>query len=358
MRKELAELSARRNLILTRLGRTALAHSSLSATDSRALEHLQSRIQDLMTTQALNSQTGRFPIEVRLPRRGFVALVCAAIALGFGWLGLTTIHGVLFESSGAAIQSVRDPAVAQAVGLVVAGDRRVGPDGVRAEVKWGTGSCFAISPDGYLLTNRHVIEDTWKLANAPHVRKAIREQKLIDLEPAVWVFLEGQKYVATIVHVSEKFDLSILKIDRPYGPYYRLSRTSDPGRGTAVFTLGFPGVSRLPISEEEKIRQIIQQESLSADVTKSFLKRDFAYVEKSGTVSKVFTEDGGGHWIEHNADINPGNSGGPLVNEEGVVLGINTLAADARVGQGTFLSFTLLQCLEEIDKHVPGVAWE
>jgi S1-C subfamily serine protease len=248
--------------------------------------------------------------------------------------------------------------VAQAVGLVVAGARVVTPDGERGEVAMSTGSCFAVSPGGHLLTNRHVVERTWKLANAPHVRQAIREQRLVDLEPTLWVFLEGQKYLATILHVSERFDLSILKIDRPFGPYFRLSRTSDPGRGTAVFSLGYPGVSRTPISKEEEIRQAIQRESLSADVTKQFLKRDFAYVEKSGTVSKVFTEEGGGHWIEHNADINHGNSGGPLVNDEGTVLGVNTLGVDATAGQGTYWSFTLLQCREEIERHVPEVVWE
>src|SRR5206468_3376245 len=161
-------------------------------------------------------------------------------------------------SSEATIRSVREPAVAQAVGLVVAGFRVVNPDGERGEVMIGTGSCFAVSPQGDLLTNRHVIEKTWNWANAPHVRKAIREQRLVDLEPTVCVFLDGQKYVARILHVSERFDLSILKIDRPSGPYYRLSRTSDPGRGTAVFTPGYPGVSRLPISKEEEIRQAIQ----------------------------------------------------------------------------------------------------
>jgi S1-C subfamily serine protease len=248
--------------------------------------------------------------------------------------------------------------VAQAVGLVVTGARVVGPAGERGEIARSTGTCFAVSPDGHLLTNKHVIEETWNLANAPHVRQVIREQNRVDVDPTVWVFLEGQKYEARILHVSQRFDLAILKIDRPYGPFFRLSRTSDPGRGTAVFTLGYPGVSRTPLTREEQIQKAIQQESLGADVTKQFLKRDFAYVEKSGTVSKAFTEEGGGHWIEHNADINGGNSGGPLVNEGGLALGMNTIAIKAEFGHGTFWSFTLLQCREEIEKHVPDVTWE
>jgi serine protease Do len=60
-------------------------------------------------------------------------------------------------------------------------------------------------------------------------------------------------------------------------------------------------------------------------------------------------------WVQHDASINPGNSGGPLLNEQGLAVGINTIGI--KEAAGTFYSLSLPQLRKEIEGHVRGAAW-
>jgi len=101
------------------------------------------------------------------------------------------------------------------------------------------------------------------------------------------ILKNGKKYRARLVKVSKNYDLALLKLDNYTTPYLSLAKRHRPKQGTKVFAIGSP----LGITD-----------SLTTGI-----------VTKAGK-NQIFTD----------AQILPGNSGGPLVNKNGVVLGINT----------------------------------
>lgn len=141
------------------------------------------------------------------------------------------------------------------------------------------GSGFIIHPDGYILTNEHVVGQTKK----------------------VFVQLFGQKhsYPAQTVWSDSRRDLAILKINAPY-PFKRLklgsSKTTEVGEW--VIAVGNPL-------------------GLDHTVTVGVISGKNRPLQVDGRFY--------GNVIQTDAAINPGNSGGPLINILGEVIGINTL---------------------------------
>ena len=254
--------------------------------------------------------------------------------------------------------------IAGAVGLVVCGAKLVYPDGSEGEDVASTGTAFLISSDGYLLTNKHVVEQIANLRNARLLLKKLRDELLMELTPSVWVFFGKQKYPAEIIALSDNHDLAILKINRQHTPYFRLAGSDSLPRGRKVIACGFPGAAQQPLSPEEALRKFNRETLTKLPKTKietHFSARDFEYITTEGTVSRVTTEDGGTRrWIQHTASVNAGNSGGPLLDENGLVVGINTLSfVKAYPGvSGVFFSLASPQMKEEITKHVPAALWE
>jgi S1-C subfamily serine protease len=282
---------------------------------------------------------------------------------------------VLFRSgprpAGPAQQAIADTAderaLARAVGWVICGGKVTLADGTEMEFPFITGSCFAVSPDGYLLSNKHVVEETWDELRLPDRKRALeqRGRKLgVTLTPTVWVFFGKEKYVARIVHVSPEYDLAVLKIDRSDVPFFRLSATDVPPRGTRVVACGFPGVTRDPLTEGELFQKLLRQERVTRAfqagkkirVEEHFRGSDFEFDRTDGAVSRPVNEDSGPRWIQHDATIHHGNSGGPLLTEDATVVGINTLGKPG--AHGVYRSLSMPQLRREIDQHVSGVAWK
>jgi serine protease Do len=140
------------------------------------------------------------------------------------------------------------------------------------------GSGFVIHPDGYIVTNAHVVNRTAE-------RKAI--------------FADGRGYDAQLVAIDPERDLAVLKIDaeRPLKTL-RLARGDDLMIGETVIAIGNP--------------------------------LGYQHTVTAGVVSAVDRELdlGRGRRMEHlvqtDASINPGNSGGPLLNVLGELIGVNT----------------------------------
>jgi S1-C subfamily serine protease len=131
------------------------------------------------------------------------------------------------KSDGSAIRNMSaESELSDALGLVVCGVNVVEADGEEVDRPLSTGSCFAISPDGFLLTNKHVVEDTKKLLNARLLLQRLRDKDLLDVRPKVWLFFGKEKFNADIVYVSDDFDFSILKVSRICRHYFRLSAAS------------------------------------------------------------------------------------------------------------------------------------
>jgi len=155
------------------------------------------------------------------------------------------------------------------------------PEIRQREVK-GSGSGVVISPDGYVITNDHVVENASKI--------------IVTLKG-------GEEYDADIVGVDELTDLALLKLDGKNFPYVRMGNSDNLIIGEWVIALGNP-FGLFDVNQEPTATiGIISGKDL-----------DFGLQE-----GKVFQS-----MIQTDAAINPGNSGGPLVNSKGELIGINT----------------------------------
>ncbi|MDB5307521.1 MAG: serine endoprotease [Gemmataceae bacterium] len=268
----------------------------------------------------------------------------------------------------------RDLALANSVGLVVSGAVIKFRDGATLESpEFGTGSGFAVTPNGYVITNRHVVEELANFRGSELQRES--EKKLgVTFDPKVWVFFGlDNKYEAEIVHISTDYDLAVLKLNRTTTRYFALCQTEDPNIPMldAVSSLGFPGSDRkamqiLNPSNKVELRK-------GAPIQRAFQDPDFNLTKENGGIKKNSmkarpdTKFREAYYLVHTARIAGGNSGGPLITSDGTVLGINTLGivislpgpgGGIKINQeGQNFALTMLQLRKEIDKNVPGVVW-
>lgn len=254
---------------------------------------------------------------------------------------------------------IDEEAYAKSIGLVACGIEVTGPRGDRWVEITGTGSCFTVSSQGHILTNKHVVEEIWNLRRAPLLRKIERE-KSMEFSPRVWIFLNKVRYESEILHVSEYFDLAILKINHDTPSFFRLSSLDNLTRTTPVVACGFPGAAREALSQEELLRDIgARKDELERmkKIDDFFKPRDLVFSSSNGTVGRMEREESGRIWIQHDASINPGNSGGPLLDADGGVVGINTLKSGTKGVSGLYWALSTKQLKSEIDKFVPQAIW-
>ena len=148
----------------------------------------------------------------------------------------------------------------------------------------GQGSGIVVSEDGYILTNRHVIEDS----------------------SLVYVHLADQsRHTAEIIGVDKETDLALIKIDQDNLIPIEWAPRDAVQVGTMVWAMGSPfGL----------------EQSLTLGIISATHR-----TAKVGTLYQDF--------LQTDAAVNPGNSGGPLVNEDGLLIGINTaIVGDAYQG--------------------------
>ncbi len=150
--------------------------------------------------------------------------------------------------------------------------------------KIGGGSGFIVSPDGYVLTCNHVVED-----------KEADFTVIIDPD---------HKYKAKVVDKDPLVDMAILKIQGNNFPFLKLGDSDSLDLGEDVLAVGNP----LGEFEDTLSKGIISGLSRKINAHNTF------------TSNVTFLRG----LIQTDAAINPGNSGGPLVNMKGEVVGINT----------------------------------
>jgi S1-C subfamily serine protease len=251
-----------------------------------------------------------------------------------------------------------DNAMSAAVGFVVVGIQAVLPDGETRQRPLFSGSCFAVTPTGYLLTNRHVVESLDELKD-PELHEDVRAKWNLDFQSYVWVFFAGEQSVAQVAYVSSKFDLAVLKIPRAVRVCFRLAASPAEQRGADVYAAGFPGLGSIALSASEVQKEMQADDALSDhfDIKSRFKSRDFEFTLTKGTVGRIFSDADGERWVQHEAVIRHGNSGGPLINESGLVVGINTASQQSDGDVQTNLSQEISQFRQELDFHVPGIVW-
>ncbi len=154
----------------------------------------------------------------------------------------------------------------------------------RPQVEQGSGSGFIVSPDGYILTNNHVV------AGADKVTVRLYDKR---------------EFTARVVGTDPNTDVAVIKIDARGLPSVQFGNSDSTRVGEWVLAIGNP------------------------------LGEAFAFTVTAGIVSakgrllaglqqtRYAIQD----FIQTDAAINPGNSGGPLVNIRGQVIGINSAIA-------------------------------
>jgi len=169
----------------------------------------------------------------------------------------------------------------------------------------GLGSGFIVSPDGYILTNAHVVEG----ADTVNVRLTDRRE-----------------FRAKVVGLDQQTDVAVLKIDAKSLPTVRLGKSSEANVGEWVVAIGSPYGFDNTVTAG-----IVSAKSRSLP--------DANYTP----------------FIQTDVAVNPGNSGGPLFNLAGEVIGINSQIY-SRSGGFQGISFAIpievaLNVKDQIIKH-------
>jgi len=151
------------------------------------------------------------------------------------------------------------------------------------------GSGVIVDPDGYILTNAHVLKGAQRV-------QVVLPSPTVGASPDLsTVTPQGRTLDASIVGLSREIDLALIKINAKGLPAMPLGKSSNLRQGEVVLAFGSPG-------------------GLQNSVT-------------MGVVSAVGRQpdpDSPMVYIQTDAPINPGNSGGPLVDVDGELVGINT----------------------------------
>ena len=194
------------------------------------------------------------------------------------------VSNVRIDESSAVIEAVDRvaPAVvtieAQGGGLLGAGT--------------GTGSGFIFDADGWILTNRHVVENAQSLTVVTN---------------------DGREYPAETYGIDTLTDLAIIKIEASNLPVAPIGTSEGLEPGQIAIAIGNP---------------LGYENSVTTGVV-SGLGRQIAATDATQSSTELLN-----NLIQTDAAINPGNSGGPLVNSAGQVIGVNTAVSTSDEGQG------------------------
>src|SRR5512146_893462 len=181
----------------------------------------------------------------------------------------------------------------------------------RPQIEQGSGSGFIVSPDGFILTNNHVV------AGASKVTVRLYDKR---------------EFTAHVVGTDPQTDIAVIKIDATALPTVAFGNSDSTRIGEWVLAIGNPlgeafafTVTAGIVSAKGRLLSALQESRYSI--------QDF---------------------IQTDAAINPGNSGGPLLNIHGEVIGINSAIASGTgyyAGYGFAIPITLAkQVMDDLIK--------
>ncbi len=218
----------------------------------------------------------------------FILLLLTGIILVNNWSGLFALStGKISISDEEATINTYQKILPSVVSLIIIQDKDNSGTMIPTDTGGGTG--FFVSSTGYIITNKHVVNDK----NANYLA----------------ITSDGQEFRASVLARDPLFDVAIVKIE---GSGFRPVILGDSDKvqiGQTVLAIGNV-LSAFPNS-----------------ATKGIVSGIGRTITASGA-GLTETIEGA---IQTDASINPGNSGGPLVNLKGEVIGMNT--AINRVGE-------------------------
>jgi serine protease Do len=192
----------------------------------------------------------------------------------------------LSRSLEAVVDRVKPSVVRILVTGFSAGDK---PGGALLTTQRASGSGVILDPDGYILTNNHVVSGARRV-------QVILPGASGPPAPTSIVKAPGRLVGAVIVGVDEETDLAVLKIDEKGLPALPFGDSEGLRQGQLVLAIGSP---------------LALENSVSFGIVSA--------------VARQLEAESPMIYVQTDASMNPGNSGGPLVDVEGRVIGINTL---------------------------------
>jgi S1-C subfamily serine protease len=275
-----------------------------------------------------------------------VAAIAAAVAIlvsiGLPALLIAHIHG----QKNTTVGGINYDRIPENVGFVIVYGTYAYGNGSTIDEPVGWGSCFAVSKDGCLITNKHVAEARSEVPeNVPFNGGQLER---VGAPKLAVCFGSNAKdhFPAEILYESSKYDIAVLKVNRSFPQPYRLGSTVKPG--DAVIACGFPAGATDTATELDQgsMRQIKAKLTAGENVGYDswFSQAVYQVSVTRGIVSAIKSMEEQ-QWIQTDAAIQHGNSGGPLLSQDGAVAAINTLAAPEA---GTNFSLEAGQLREEL----------
>jgi S1-C subfamily serine protease len=196
--------------------------------------------------------------------------------------GGTTVSNVHLDENSAVISAVQ----------------KVSPAVVTIQIRsnlgsGGSGSGFIFNANGWILTNRHVVEGAQQIQV---------------------ILADTRTFTGKVYGIDTLTDLAIVKIDATGLPTAPLGTSADLEQGQVAIAIGNP----LGTFQNTVTTGVVS--GLGRQIT-------------AGDVSQTSSEQLN-NLIQTDAAINPGNSGGPLVNSAGQVIGVNTAVNQSAQGIG------------------------
>ena len=168
---------------------------------------------------------------------------------------------------------------------------------------FGQGTGFFISPDGHMLTNYHVVEDSKKIV-------IFEDEKVYE--------------VKRVIDFNEEADVALLETDYPRSKIHYLPlRTTLIEMGEAIMVLGYPKATEL-----------------GTEITST-----------TGNVSSIRSA-GVNALVQFTAPVAGGSSGSPIIDTNGEVAGIVT--SELTLGQGMFLGLSSPSIARHVGRHIPS----
>lgn len=189
------------------------------------------------------------------------------------------------------------------------------------EVEVGSGSGFIISPDGWIVTNHHVIsgEKFTLLVRGEKLEVSIDVSRIEVVLAPDGAGQPGRRFEASVYAADPELDLAVLRINGTNLPYVSLGDSDVVEPADAATAIGYP------------FGGLLDLENPKADANPN-------PSVSTGAISALRHDSlGGRRLLQVSTVLNPGNSGGPVVDAEGYAIGV----AQSRLTNAAAIGFAV-----------------